>query len=92
VPNHFIVYLIISFNASAHDDEVNIERDFPNMFENAQTNQIVDPYSFNDALTNVINRWGFQLEVEHQTYARVAKLRAREKFTEEQVAKYGITN
>ncbi len=52
-----------------------------------QTNQVVNPYSFNDALTNVINRWGFQLEVEHQTYAQVAKLGARKKFTKKQVAK-----
>ncbi len=79
VPNPFIV----SFDASAHDDEVDIERDFPRMFENVQTNQD----SFNDALTNVINRWGFQLEVEHQTYAQVAELRARKKFTKKQVVK-----
>jgi hypothetical protein len=64
--------LIISFDASAHDDEINIECDFPSMFENAQTNQVVDLDSFNDALTNVINRRGFQLEIEHQAYAHVA--------------------
>jgi len=68
VPNPLIIY----FDASAHDDEINIERDFPSMFENAQTNQVVDLDSFNDALTNVINRWGFQLETEHQAYAHVA--------------------
>ncbi len=37
------------------------------MFENAQTNQDVDPGSLHDAITNVIERWGFGLEVEHQT-------------------------
>jgi hypothetical protein len=57
------------------------------MFENVQTNQVVDLDNFNDALTNVINRWGFQLEVEHQTYAHVAKLGARKIFAKEQVAK-----
>ncbi len=46
--------LIVSFDASAHDDEINIEHDFPNMFENAQTNQVVDLDSFNDALTTLI--------------------------------------
>jgi hypothetical protein len=68
VPNPLIVYLIVSFDANAHDD-VDIEHDFPSMFENAQTNQVVDLDNFNHALTNVINRWGFQLKVEHQTYA-----------------------
>jgi hypothetical protein len=27
----------------------------------------VDPGSLHDAITNVIERWGFGLEVEHQT-------------------------
>jgi hypothetical protein len=47
----------------------------------------VDPDSFNDALTNFINRWGFQLKVEHQTYAQVAELGARKKIAKKQVAK-----
>ncbi len=85
VPNPLIVYLIISFDASAHDDEVDIERDFPSMFENVQINQD----TFNDALTNAINRWGFQLEVEHQTYAQVAELGARKNSRKNKLRNYG---
>ncbi len=42
----------------AHDNEVNVDGDFPSMFENAQTNQDVDLSSLQDAITNVIERWG----------------------------------
>jgi len=37
------------------------------MFENVSTNQNVDPGSFQDTITNDIERWGFGLEVEHET-------------------------
>jgi hypothetical protein len=52
---------------NAHDNEVDIDYAFPGVFENAQTNQGVDPSTFHDAIMNVIERWGFGLEVEHQT-------------------------
>jgi hypothetical protein len=44
----------VSFHV--HDDEINIDRDFPTMFENAQTNQIVDRSNLHDAIINVIER------------------------------------
>jgi len=57
----------ISVYFDAHDDEIDIDCDFPNMFENVQTNQVVDLGSLHDAITNVIKRLWFGLEVEHQT-------------------------
>jgi hypothetical protein len=35
------------------------------MFENVQTNKDVDPSTLHDAITNVTEKWGFGLEVEH---------------------------
>jgi hypothetical protein len=63
----FLVPIPISVSFDAHDDEVDIDHDFLNMFENAQINQVVDPSSLHDAISNVIERWGFGLEVKHQT-------------------------
>ncbi len=57
----------ISVYFDAHDDDIDIDCDFPSMFENVQTNQVVDPSSLHDAITNVIERWGFGLKVEYQT-------------------------
>jgi hypothetical protein len=34
--------------------------------------RIVDPSSLQDFITNVIERWGFGLEVKHQTQTQVA--------------------
>jgi NAD-dependent SIR2 family protein deacetylase len=45
----------------------------------------VDPSTLHDAIKNVIERWGFGLEVEHQTQTKVAQLKAKAKFAEEQV-------
>jgi hypothetical protein len=36
------------------------------MVNNIETSQVVDSNSLDDALMNVIERWGFELEVEHQ--------------------------
>jgi hypothetical protein len=63
----------VSFHA--HVDEINIDHDFPTMFENAQTNQIMDPSNLHDAIINVIERWEFGLKVKHQTQTYVAQLR-----------------
>jgi len=60
VPTH------INVSFDAYDDEVDIDC-VPSMFENAQTNQDVDLSTLHDVITNVIERWGFGLEVEHQT-------------------------
>jgi hypothetical protein len=57
----------ISVYFDAHDDEIDNDCDFPSMFENVQINQVMDPCSLHDAITNVIERQGFGLEVEHQT-------------------------
>ncbi len=57
----------INLSFDAHDNEVDIDCDFLGMFENVSTNQDVDPSSLQDAITNVIERWGFGLEVEHET-------------------------
>jgi hypothetical protein len=57
---------IVSFDA--HDNEVDINRDYLSMFENAQTNQVVDSNNLHHAITNVIERWGLGLKVEHQTH------------------------
>jgi len=65
IPN---VPIPISVSFDAHDNEVNINCDYPSMFENAQTNQVVDSNNFDDAITNVIERWGLGLKVEHQTH------------------------
>jgi hypothetical protein len=58
----------INVSFDAHDNEVDIIHDYPSMFENVQTNQIANPNNLHDAITNVIERWGFGLEVEHQTH------------------------
>jgi len=58
----------ISVSFDAHDNEVDINRDYPSMFENAQTNQVVDSNNLHDAITNGIERWGLGLKVEHQTH------------------------
>jgi hypothetical protein len=55
----------INVSFDAHDDEVDIDNDFPSMFKNVQTNQDVDPSTLHDAIKNVIERWGFGLEVQH---------------------------
>jgi hypothetical protein len=47
----------INLSFDAHDNEIYINRDFPHMFENVQTNQDVDPNSLQDVITNVIERW-----------------------------------
>jgi hypothetical protein len=57
----------ISVSFDVHDNEVDINRDYPSMFENAQTNQVANSNNLHDAITNVIERWGFRLKVEHQT-------------------------
>jgi len=57
----------INVSFDPYDDEVDINCNFPSMFENAQTNQDVDLSTFHDVIANVIERWGFGLEVEHQT-------------------------
>ncbi len=75
----------INLSFDAHDDEVDIDYDFPNMFENFRTNQDVDPHSLQDFITNVIERWGFILEVKHQTQTQVAQLEAKAKFATNQV-------
>lgn len=66
----------INVSFDAYDDEVDIDYDFPNIFKNAQTNQDVDLSNLHDAITNVIERWGVGLEVEHQTQTQVAQLEA----------------
>jgi hypothetical protein len=73
----------INVSFDDHDNEINIDHDFPGMFENAQTNQDVDLSTLHDAIMNVIERWGFGLEVEHQTQTQVAQLEAKVKFAEE---------
>jgi hypothetical protein len=73
----------INVSFDAHDNEINIDHDFLGMFENAQTNQDVDLSTLHDAIMNVIERWGFGLEVEHQTQTHVAQLEAKVKFAEE---------
>jgi hypothetical protein len=75
----------INLSFDAHDDEVDIDYDFPNMFENFRTNQDVDPHNLQDFITNVIERWGFRLEVKHQTQTQVAQLEAKAKFAKNQV-------
>ncbi len=62
-----MVPIPINVSFDAHDNEVDIDRDFLDVFENAQTNQDVDLSTLHDAITNVIKRWGFGLEVEHST-------------------------
>jgi thiamine biosynthesis lipoprotein ApbE len=62
-----VVPIPINVSFDAHDNEVDIDRDFLDVFENAQTNQDVDLSTLHDAITNVIKRWGFGLEVEHST-------------------------
>jgi hypothetical protein len=57
----------INLSFDAYDDEVDIDYDFPNMFENFRTNHNVDLHSLQDFITNVIERWGFRIEVKHQT-------------------------
>jgi hypothetical protein len=47
IPN---VPIPISVSFDAHDNEVNINRDYPSMFENAQTNQVVDSNNPHDAI------------------------------------------
>jgi hypothetical protein len=47
------------------------------MFGNVQTHQDVDLDNFKHAFTNVIERWGFGVEVPHHT--QVIKLEAKEK-------------
>jgi hypothetical protein len=58
----------ISVSFDAHDNEVDMKYDYLSMFENAQTNQVVDSNNPHDAITNVIERWGLGLKVEHQTH------------------------
>jgi hypothetical protein len=48
----------------AHDNELDIDHDFPSMFKNVPTNQDVDLSTLHDAIKNVIKRWGFGLKVE----------------------------
>ncbi len=62
-----VVPIPINVSFDAYDDEVDIDYDFPSMFENVQTNQDVDLNTLHDVIINVIERWGFGLEVEHQT-------------------------
>jgi hypothetical protein len=71
-----VVPIPINVSFDAYDDEVDIDYDFPSMFENVQTNQDVDLNTLHDVIINVIERWGFGLEVEHQTYTQVAQLEA----------------
>jgi hypothetical protein len=44
----------ISISFDAHDNEVNINRDYPSMFENVHTNQVANSNNLHDAITNVI--------------------------------------
>ncbi len=75
----------ISVSFDAHDNEVDMKYDYLSMFENAQTNQVVDSNNPHDAITNVIERWGLGLKVEHQTHTQVAQLKAKAKFAKEQI-------
>ncbi len=78
-----MVPIPINVSFDAHDNEVDIDRDFLDVFENAQTNQDVDLSTLHDAITNVIKRWGFGLKVEHQI--QIAQLEAKAKFAKEQI-------